>query len=62
MNLNPLSYGLAALRRALNWSTPISTAHVPSLTLSLAVSVAFAVAMFFLSTWIATSPSKADLT
>lgn len=61
MNLNPLSYGLAALRRALNWSTPIDTAHVPSLTLSLAISAAFAVAMFLLSTWIATSPSKADL-
>jgi ABC-2 type transport system permease protein len=61
MNLNPLSYGLAALRRSLHYSTPITITSIPSLPLSLGISIAFAVIMFALATLIATSPSKADL-
>lgn len=59
MNLNPLTYGLSALQRALHYSTPIP--ELPSLFVCLSITVTFSILMFLLSTLIATSPSKADL-
>lgn len=41
MTLNPLTYGLAALRRCLYWSTPEAAGAVPGLAVSLAVTVLF---------------------
>jgi ABC-2 type transport system permease protein len=61
MNLNPLSYGLTAMRRALNWSVPVGNVHAISLTACLGITVVFTVFMFLLATKIATSPSKADI-
>src|SRR5207248_5684272 len=61
MGINPLTYGLAAIRRAMYWSEPATGGNLPGLGLSLIVSVAFAAAMFALAAAIAASPSKADL-
>ncbi|HEV2292819.1 MAG TPA: ABC transporter permease [Tepidisphaeraceae bacterium] len=61
MRLNPLTYGLAALRRAMYWhDLPISTT-IPSMPLSLAVTVLFAVAMIALASAIAGRTTSADL-
>jgi len=61
MSLNPLTYGLAAIRRAMYWSEPAPAGNLPGLGLSLVVSVAFAIAMFALAAAIASRQSKADL-
>jgi ABC-2 type transport system permease protein len=64
MRINPLSYGLAGLRQALYWhDTPAASAGaaMPGLTLSLVVSVAFALAMFALAAQIAAGRVRADL-
>src|SRR5688572_17121139 len=62
MMINPLTYGLAALRRAVYWNDPSgSSANMPGLGVSLAVSVLFAVIMFALASRIATGRTKADL-
>ena len=63
MLVNPLTYGLAALRRAVYWNEPggAAAAGVPGLALSLAVSVLFAVIMFALASAIAAGRTKADL-
>ncbi len=46
ITLNPLTYGMAALRHCLYLSKPAAAGPLPSLTLSLAVSVAFCVLAF----------------
>jgi ABC-2 type transport system permease protein len=61
MSINPLTYGLAAIRRAMYWSEGPAGGNLPGLGLSLAVSIVFAIAMFALAAAIATRPSKADL-
>jgi ABC-2 type transport system permease protein len=63
MMLNPLTYGLAALRRSLYWGEPTATADaaMPGFAPSLAVSVVFAAGMFALASFVANRRSKADL-
>ena len=65
MMLNPLTYGLAALRRAIYWGDSRAAAGggmgMPGLWTSLAVSLLFAIIMFALASWIAAGRSKADL-
>jgi ABC-2 type transport system permease protein len=59
MLMNPLTYGLAALRRAVYWQDAGST--LPGLGTSLAVSLIFAIVMFILASAIAAGRTKADL-
>jgi ABC-2 type transport system permease protein len=54
---NPLSYGLSALRQTMDWTGPV----IASFGVSLAVSVAFAGALFLLASAIATGRTSADL-
>ena len=61
MMLNPLTYGLAALRRAMYWRAADATGTLPGLATSLLVSAAFALLMFALASAIATGRTKADL-
>jgi len=62
MMINPLTYGLAALRRAVYWNdSGGSSANMPGLGTSLAVSVLFAVIMFALASRIAAGGTRADL-
>jgi ABC-2 type transport system permease protein len=62
MMLNPLTYALAAIRRAVYWNDPASAAgSLPPLGISLLVSVLFAAMMFVLAGAIASRPSAADL-
>jgi len=46
MTLNPLTYGVAAIRRCLYWSVPAPTGNLPGLAKSLAITVVFALAAF----------------
>ena len=46
MRLNPLTYGMAALRRCLYLGNPAAAGEVPGLALALAVTVAFCIASF----------------
>jgi ABC-2 type transport system permease protein len=65
--LNPLTYGLAALRRLLYWDeAPTVKAAVlpeglPGLGLSVAMTVAFAATMLALACWTASRTTKGDL-
>jgi ABC-2 type transport system permease protein len=59
MRLNPLTYGLTGLRRALYWGD--SPGGAAGLALSLGISVAFAAVMFFLASFIAGGRVSADL-
>ena len=62
MMINPLTYGLAAIRRTMYWRDPGSASAVlPSLEMSLLVTLLFAAAMFMLAGWIAGRPNPADL-
>ncbi|MEA2735736.1 MAG: type transport system permease protein [Humisphaera sp.] len=63
MMLNPLTYGLAALRRAMYWndSAGATSTAMPGLTLSLAVSAVFAIIMFAVASAIAAGRTTADL-
>ena len=64
MTINPLTYGLAALRRTMYWSEPgggAGAAAMPGLGLSLAVSLLFAIIMFALAGAIAAGRTQADL-
>ncbi len=56
MAVNPLTYGLAALRRALYPAVPSVGADVPALALSLSVTSLFAVASFFAARALVTRP------
>ena len=59
MMINPLTYGLAALRRAMYLGDPQATASLPGLGVSLVVSVLFAGAMFALAGMVASATEKA---
>jgi len=62
MSINPLTYGLAGIRRCLYWGEPVgATAWVPGLGLSALVTVCFAVLMFTLATVIARRNVEGDL-
>ncbi len=52
MTINPLTYGVGALRHTLYPENQLATAYLPSLPVCLGVSVAFAAAMFALGTMI----------
>ena len=47
MKLNPLTYGVAALRRCLYFNAPMISEEIPQLTLSLIVTGAFCVITYF---------------
>ena len=47
MKLNPLTYGVAALRRCLYFNAPIVAEEIPQLTLSLCVTGLFCVVTYF---------------
>jgi ABC-2 type transport system permease protein len=59
MRINPLSYGLAGLQRAV--FSDSSVAALPGWGAILGVSVGFAVLMLWLCTWIASQNTAADL-
>jgi ABC-2 type transport system permease protein len=61
MYANPLTYGLAAMRAALYWGHSAIAAAGPSFTISLAISVMFAVVMFVLAATVARGRVSADL-
>src|SRR5205823_1584457 len=62
MKLNPLTYGLAVIRRAIYWNDPAGgIGCLPGLTVSLLITMIFAVVIFALASAIATGRSKADL-
>jgi ABC-2 type transport system permease protein len=61
MRLNPLSYGMAGLWRAIYWNNRAAVAVVPGWGWILGVSLAFAGVMFLLATSVARVRSKADL-
>ena len=62
MMLNPLTYGLAGLRRAMYWGDPsVAGADLPGFGLSLVISLAFAATLFLLATVIARGNTAADL-
>jgi len=60
MGLNPLTYGVSALRRALYLSRDANL-HLPSASLCIAISLAFAAVMFLLSSLMAGKRVAADL-
>src|SRR4051812_39097442 len=61
MRANPLTYGLAALRRAMYWNESADAASLPTIGTSLIVSVLFAAVMFAIVSAIASRPNRADL-
>ncbi|HTW95592.1 MAG TPA: ABC transporter permease, partial [Tepidisphaeraceae bacterium] len=63
MGANPLTYGLAALRRTMYWSSPSGSAitGLPGWQTSMIVSILFAIVMFLLASGIARSRVAADL-
>jgi len=62
MLLNPLTYGLAGMRRALLLPDAAATSVPgPSLFTSLVVSIAFAVVLYWIASAVARRPSAADL-
>jgi len=60
MKINPLTYGLTGLRRAIYWNLPF-TDSTPSYTLSLLISLAFAIAMYMLSAQVSRKTIPGDL-
>jgi ABC-2 type transport system permease protein len=61
MRLNPLRYGLVALRRAMYWHEASVPKSLPSFAMSFGVSVIFAIVMFAITSWIAAGRTSADL-
>ena len=57
---NPLSYGLAGLRRAMQWNDPHSIA-LGGLPVNLSLSILFAAVMFLIASALATGRVSADL-
>jgi ABC-2 type transport system permease protein len=49
MRANPLTYGLASIKRAMYWNNSAVTQSLPSFTVSIAVTILFAVVMFALA-------------
>jgi ABC-2 type transport system permease protein len=60
MFVNPLTYGVAALRHVLAGNEAALPADLPSLPLSLALSVAFAAVMFVLACWVSGKRTTGD--
>ncbi len=61
MMCNPVTYGVAALRQGLYWSQPLATADLPSKTVTLTVTAAFAVVMFIWCNLAARRTTAGDL-
>ncbi|HWE01469.1 MAG TPA: ABC transporter permease [Tepidisphaeraceae bacterium] len=61
MRLNPLSYGLAGIRRAMYLGQRAQIIAPPGWSMIGVVSVGFAVVMFAAASWIASAPTAADL-
>ncbi len=61
MALNPLSYGLAGIRRAMYFGDPLLTAKLPGWGTIFAISGLFAAGMFLLAGWIGRGRIDADL-
>jgi ABC-2 type transport system permease protein len=61
MLANPLTYGLAALRRALYWGDPASVAELPAFATSMLVTTVFAAVAFVVASNIARETLSADL-
>ncbi|MFQ5692929.1 MAG: ABC transporter permease [Nitrospinota bacterium] len=53
MRVNPLTYGVAALRRCLYWASPGSVGQVPPLSLSVFVTVVFSLVVFLAAVGVA---------
>jgi ABC-2 type transport system permease protein len=53
MRLNPLTYGLAALRGSLYLSNPVAAGHIPHLPMAFLVTIVFAAGTFVLATGVA---------
>lgn len=53
MRLNPLTYGMAALRQCLYSGSPTAVGSIPALLPSLCITVLFAMGSFFLATYTA---------
>ncbi|HLC43196.1 MAG TPA: ABC transporter permease [Methylomirabilota bacterium] len=53
MRVNPLTYGVAAIRHSLYLGNPEAAGQVPPLSLSLVVILGFAVVSFIAATWMA---------
>jgi len=58
---NPLTYGLAGLRRALYWNNPTLSAALPSWGTCLTITILFAVVTFAIAWFVANGRSRADL-
>lgn len=58
MMLNPLTYGLAGLRRALYWNDAALAAAMPAMWVCVVVTIGFAAATFCLSWFVATRPER----
>ncbi len=53
MIINPLTYGVSALRQVLYWETQVLETEFPSFPTALGVLVIFSVAVFVISLWLA---------
>lgn len=51
MDLNPLTYGVAALRQTLYANNPVVLGELPSVTAALTITILFGLAFFALSLW-----------
>ncbi|MGH7213734.1 MAG: ABC transporter permease [Tepidisphaeraceae bacterium] len=61
MRLNPLTYGLAALRWAMYWGEDVMSASLPRFGVSFGVTMVFAIMMFVLASLVARRHTTADL-
>jgi ABC-2 type transport system permease protein len=61
MRCNPLSYGYNALWQALYWNDPSAHAAWAGFSINLGITVAFALLLFGLASWIAGGRVQADL-
>jgi ABC-2 type transport system permease protein len=61
MRFNPLTYGLAGLRRAMDWGQIPPGSNLPRWGNSVGGSAAFALVMFLLACWVARKTTSADL-
>ncbi|MCI0403967.1 MAG: ABC transporter permease [Acidobacteria bacterium] len=59
MRVNPLAYALGGLRQLLYWPQPVAGVEGPSLGVSLAVTVSFALLMLLVAFRLASQPSTA---
>lgn len=58
MRVNPMTYGVAALRRSMYWGDPAGAASpLPSFSTSLIVTILFSILIFLTTVWIATRRS-----